>query len=280
MLGAVAAALVAVSTGCGEDNKKEAAAPGAGGTDATAASESAYCDAAREWAIHEMTPFDDMDPAAFRAYWNDFVAFEEEAIATAPDAIRDDWVLKFEKESDTITPVLEKYDFNLSVMMESSTPEEEAAFDAPPDVQAAQDRILTYESEVCGAQQPLAADVSHAGEEPGPYCELVAAQDELAAEALASGDPAEVEAAFDELEAGSANLTDAAPAVIEDDVADLAVWVADRQRPVAEKFGYDLAEAIRNGTPQERADLNYADDEIRDQFARIVAYEVQVCGAE
>ena len=125
----------------------------------------------------------------------------------APE-IEDQWQVKLEGEVNTVTPILEKYDFDQAAMMEQGTPEEEAAFEAPPEVQAAQHDILTYESEVCGAQQPQPADVSYDGEEPGPYCELVAAQDERNAAALASGDPAEVEAFVDELAEAAAELID------------------------------------------------------------------------
>lgn len=269
----VAAAFVVVAAGCGDDGDGEKSA-----ASAPLAAESAYCDEAIEWSIHELEPFDETDPVAFRTYWEDFQGFEEAAVDTAPDEIKDDWELKVETENATISPVLEKYGFDLAAVEESGTPEEQAAFEAPPEVQAAQDRILIYESEVCGAQQPQPADVSYAGEEPGPYCELVATQDERAAEALAGGGPAEVEAVFDELEETSAALIEAAPEAIKDDVADLAAWTQGRQRDAAERHGYDFRAAMREGTPQDRADLNHADEEIRDQFARVAAYEEQVCG--
>ena len=143
---------------------------------------------------------------------------------------------------------------------------------------AAQDRIQTYDSEVCGSRQPVAADVSYAGEEPGPYCELAVAGNEAAAEALASGDPREIEVMADQLEANSADLTDDAPDVIKDDVAALAAWTSGPQRDVLDRFEYDLAAVMRDGSAQDRADLNQADPEIRDQFARVTAYEQQVCG--
>jgi hypothetical protein len=252
---------------------------GTAATTTTDAGDSEYCEVAVGWAIHELQPFDDTDPAAFRAYWAEFEAFEADALAAAPEELEADWQLKIDRENETIDVVLEKYGYDTARMMEEGTPEERAAFEAPPDAAAAQERIHRYESEVCGAGQPQAADVSYDGEEPGPYCELIAAQDEAAAAAQASGDPAKIAAAFDELDAQSAAIIEAAPAVIKDDVADVAAWTAGPQRDVAEAHGYDLAAAMRNGSLQDRFDLNHADEEIRDQFARVLAYEEQVCGA-
>lgn len=275
---AIAAALL-LGAGCGDDDNNEESegsdeAPAA----ETAAGDSEYCEVAVDWAIHEMTPFDDTDPVAFRAYWDTYTTFTGDALTAAPEEIASDWQLKVEWESG-LTRILEKYDFDGAAMQAQGTPEEAAAFEAPEDAAAAQDRILTYESEVCGAQQPQPADVSYDGEEPGSYCELVAAQDEMAAEALASGDPDQLEAAFSELEAGADALVDAAPDAIKDDVADLTAWTSQRQEPVAEEYGWDFAAAMREGTIQQRLDLNRADAGIRDQFARVIAYEEQVCGA-
>jgi len=42
--------------------------------------------------------------------------------------------------------------------------------------------------------------------------------------------------------------------------------------------GYDFIGVIREGTPDERADLQLTADAIRDQYARVTAYEEQVCG--
>jgi hypothetical protein len=273
----LAASLLAVAA-CGDDSSTDDASA----TTTTTTSEAAtsdYCHQSIEWAIHELKPFDDTDPTAFRAYWDEYLAFRGASIAAAPAEIKSDWDLKVSaEEAAGITAILEKYDFDVAVMEEFSTPEEQAAFEAPADAMAAQDRIQTYDNEVCGSRQPVAAHVSYAGEEPGPYCELVAAQNEQASAALASGDPAKIEAETDALEANAAAVTEAAPDVIKDDVAALAAWTNGPQRAVFERFGYDLATAMRQGTAQDRADLNQGDPDIRDHFARVAAYELQVCG--
>jgi hypothetical protein len=277
---ATAAALL-LGAGCGDDdNTTSEDRDGAGAAAAqNAAGDSAYCDVAVDWAIYEMQPFDEMDPVQFEAYWADHTAFEEAAVAAVPDVLAEDWQLKVATEDETIDVVLETYGYDIGRIMEEGTPEEQATFEAPPDVAAAQDRIIAYESEVCGSAQPRAADVSYDGEEPGPYCDLILAQNEMGAQALASGDPAEVEAVFDELEAQSAETIEAAPAVIHDDVADIAAWIAGPKRDVAEAYGFDIVAAMQDGTAQERLDLNDAAAEIREQFARVAAYEAQVCGA-
>jgi hypothetical protein len=273
----LAAALLVTAASCGDDNEDDASTPSKPA--AADPAESAYCDAAVEWAVHEYTAFDDSDPAAFRAYWEEWTAFEETAVATAPDEIKDDWVLKFETESATVAPVLEKYDFDTAVMMEQATPEEQATFEAPPDVQAAQDRILSYESEVCAAQQPIAADVVYDSEPAGPYCDLVVGQSERNSELFASGArSADVEAVADEIAAEQTEIVEAAPASIADDVAAIEEWTAGPQRDALERHDFDIRALMQEGSVEDRAAFNYADDEIRKQFARVIAYEEQVCG--
>ena len=131
----LAVALSVAAAACGDDD-------GGGGS---AASGSAYCDHAREWAIHELTPVDEADPVAFRAYWTEWVAFEDAALASAPAEIRGDWERKVAAEREHFTPVLEKYGYDVGALMTSGTPEELATTEAPPDVQAAQNRVLTYD---------------------------------------------------------------------------------------------------------------------------------------
>ncbi len=267
------------SSDAGDDEAATTTAPATGTADDPA--ESAYCDAAREWAIHEVTqPVDETDPVAFEAYWNEFLAFEQTALDTTPDELAADWQRKVDTENETINPVLERYDYDVVALQENGTPEELATLEAPPDVEAAQDRILTYEADVCGAQQPRPADVSFEGEEAGAYCDAVAAEQERIGEVMGGGaDPADVEALVAELVEGGPAQVDVAPASIQDDVAAVAAWTAGEQRDVLAAHGYDFIGVIREGTPEERADLQLTADAIRDQFARVAAYEEQVCDA-
>jgi hypothetical protein len=267
---ALAAALVTVAAGCGDDDDSSASDP----------SESAYCDKAREWAIHELEPVDDTDPAAFKVYWTEFLAFEQAATDLAPDQLKTKWKLKADAERAMFTPVLEKYDYDITAIMESGTPEEQATLEAPPDVEVAQVTILTYESEVCGAVQPQPADVSFEGEVAGSYCELMAAEDEKSGAVLAEGaEPDAVKEIFQTFEQSEAALVEAAPEVIRDDVAAVSKWTNSRQKAAIERNGWDIKKVLREGSAQDRADLNFADPDIREQYARVGAYEEQVCGA-
>ena len=279
---AVVLVLGLVVGACSSDGGDDDAAPttSAPTTPADDPAESVYCDEASEWAIHEITqPVDDTDPVAFQAYWEAYMDFENAALESAPDEVHDEWQLKVDGENATINPLFEAYDYDLADLQENGTPDELASLEPPTEVQDAQDVILTYEADVCGAQQPRAADVSFEGEEPGTYCELVAADNERIGEVFTNGaDPADVEELTAALiEAGAAEI-EAAPDAIKDDVAAIAAWTAGEQNDVLEAHGYDLIGVIREGTPDERADLQLTADAIRDQYARVTAYEEQVCG--
>lgn len=270
--------LGACSSDGGDTEEASAASPTTAAPDEAA--ESAYCVAAREWAIHEITQsVDDTDPVAFQAYWEAYMDFENTALDTAPDEVRDEWQLKVDAENATINPLFEAYDYDIADLQENGSPDELASLEPPAEVQDAQDAILTYEADVCGAQQPRAADVSFEGEEPGTYCELVAADNERIGEVLTNGaDPADVEdltAAL--IEAGPAEV-EAAPNAIKDEVRAIAAWTAGEQRDVLEAHDFDLIGLIREGPAEDRAQLQLTDEAIRDQYARVAAYEEQVCG--
>lgn len=273
------AAASLLAAGCGDDNQISDEDTNGDTAPARASADSAYCNVAVDWAIHELTPFDDTDPEAFKVYWAEYEEFEEEALATSPEVLEADWQLKIDTEDETIDVVLEKYDYDVAVMMEQATPEEQAAFEAPRDAAAAQDRIHAYESAVCGAGVPAPADVSYAGEERGSYCELVTVQGAQADEALASGDPAAIGAFVASQAESTPAIVDAAPASIVDDVTAVAEWALGPQSKVLETHGFDFGAAMRDGSAQDRFALNFADETIREQYARVIAYEEQVCGA-
>ena len=67
--------------------------------------------------------------------------------------------------------------------------------------------------------------------------------------------------------------------MIKDDVAALSAWALGPQREAIERHGWDFAAVMREGPAQDRLDLNHADEDIREQYARVLAYEEQVCGA-
>ncbi len=268
-----------VAVACGDDSggSAEAAAPAAAPAEDPA--ESTYCDLARAWSIRALDPVDDTDPMAFRAYWEDFMAAEQEALAAAPDELQDEWTLRIDTENATVNPVFEAYDYDIEAIVTTGTPEEQATLDSPPEVDAAIDTIHAYEVDVCAALQPPPADVSFEGEEPGPYCDLVAAENEQIASVLyGDADPAALEEVATALIESSAEIEAAAPEVIADEVVALRAWQAGPQRDVLERHDWDLAAALVDGPQEDREDLQYTAPEIREEYAVTLAYEEQVCG--
>jgi hypothetical protein len=144
------------------------AGPFSGTALAAGNAKSDYCEVARDWAVHELVPIDDTDPTVAEAYWGEYIAFVNDGERLAPKPIRDDWRI-YAASSRSVTPVLEKYGYDLNLLFATATAEEQAVFEPGPAVQEAQRNVLRYESEVCGAQPPLPASVSFAGETPGHY---------------------------------------------------------------------------------------------------------------
>lgn len=265
-----------LAVACGDDatGTGEAAAPAAEDP-----AESTYCDLAREFSLRSLEPVDDTDPVAFRAYWEDFMAIEQEALAAAPEELVDEWTLRIDTENTTVNPVLEAYDYDIEAIFTTGTPEEQATLETPPDVAAAIDRVHAYEVEVCAALQPPPAEVSFDGEEPGPYCDLVAAENEQVAAVMSSDpDPMAIEELFTTLAESSARIEASAPAVIAEEVAALRAWQAGPQRDAFERHGWDLESALLDGPQQDREAIQHTDDEIREAYAVALAYEEQVCG--
>jgi hypothetical protein len=111
----------------------------------------------------------------------------------------------------------------------------------------------------------------------------VAAFDAAVGEAFADGpDPKALQAIVesDDFDAGLSAEVDAAPAEIHDDVAAVAEWTRERHVPLLERYDYDLARVLLEGTAAERRTWQYSEPEIADAYARVVAYEEQLCGGE
>jgi hypothetical protein len=146
------------------------AAAGCGGTDRAAAAfapvdgtESAYCDTYRAWQVHELdagTGDDQPNPAAFRAYWQDYLEFNKTSLQQAPSEIRDEWIVSDRAIRTVLTPVLKKYDFDVQRIAKEGTAAEKALGEPTPEAQKAQDAIHAYEDRVCGVATPAAADVA------------------------------------------------------------------------------------------------------------------------
>ena len=275
-LGGVAFTLLALTLGaCGDDgtDSTDAAGSEAVGTD------DEFCGLARSWQVHELVEPNYDDPVAFAAYWAEYVAFVEASHAVAPDEIADTWDT-YAAIAAGMTVVFERYEFDGERFEAESTPEEQETIE-PTDAEslAVNEAVLAFESERCATILPAAADVSFAGEQPGAYCDAIAAESEIL-EAASDFDPEAVEAAAAELDAGQEALLSSAPEVIRADVEAQVAWDDERQRPVLEAYGFDFRRVLLEASDAELADFNRTNPEIREHFARNVAYEEQVCGAE
>jgi hypothetical protein len=272
-----------LAAACGSDDKKTAAvAKPAAASSAEAAS--AYCDTARDWAVHELTPVDvEGDAAAARTYFAEYVAFNHKGREQAPAVIRDEWNLSAGAVDAQLVPVLEKYGYDLGRLMSEGSDAEKALLDQPPeDVQHAQDAIHLYESKVCAAGQPPAAEVDFSKEKKAAaYCQAVGADDEMTGKVLGAGaDPEAIRklATSKEFLAVLKKEHDNAPAVIKADTDAMYTFVQHQHLPLLERRGYDFRKILLDGPQADREILNSTSPEVRNHFARIAAYDEQVCG--
>lgn len=254
--------------------------------DAAAASDSPYCKTARDFLVFQMAPTADEHPDDAVEFSEVYVRFVNTAVRQAPEELHDDWVA-YHKAILAGDDVLAKYDYDETRFDAEATDAEKAVVNDPgPAIDAAYHHVLRYEALTCGTGSPDAADVSYDGEEPGAYCEVLAKENEEK-EALGDflGDPTLMREIFtDPAKQEAAAATDAAyiagaPKVIEQDVKDLVDWWNTKQEPVQAKFDYDIRKLVLEGSAQDRADFTLTDPDIRDQYARVLAYEQQVCGA-
>jgi len=287
----IAALATVAAAGCGDDDDTAASAPAPAGTSAAAsaaastdAAESPYCQASLQWSVHELTPFDDSDPAQTQRYMDEYGAFVERSRSLAPTEIAADWTVNADGIAQVFVPVLQKYGYSIERVASEGTPEEQSLLDAPPaDIAAAQDRIQAYDARVCASRQPPAADVRFEGPASTAYCEAVTAFDDANDEAFGTGaDPAAVEqfvtsSRFHDLLSATEA---AAPPEIHDDAVAVEDFVAEHGVPALQRYGYDLRRLLLEGTPADRAALQSSDPAIFEAFSRTVAYEEQLCGLE
>jgi hypothetical protein len=285
------AGLAVVGAGCGSDGPSATPAPASTTTTAPAVDpvDSEYCQTARAWLVHEFdgegADFAD-DPAAFEKYWGEWITFIETATEQAPAEIRDDWPLAY-PDVLALTPVLEKYDYDLARAQAEGTPEELAIGakvqgDPAPEQQQAIAAVKEYEGRVCQTSEPPAADVSFAGATKNrAYCDNVEAGNEAVGEIVESKWSVDAVRAFvtgeefqDGLDAAAAN----APAEIEDDVLADVDWQRNEQADTFAKYGYDVRKIFLDGSPEDRAVVQRSDPAIAEHYARTIAYEEQVCG--
>jgi hypothetical protein len=265
---------LAAVAGCGGSN--EAFTPIAG-------TESAYCDTFRAWQVHELAGEgdDQPNPAALKAYWNDYLEFNATMLEQSPPEVRDEWLLSERFVRTTMTPVLEKYSFDAERIMREGAPAEKALATPPPEAQKAQEAIHAYEDRVCGTAVPPAADVVfEPGAESEAYCQAAGAT---------QGEFDRIEAAMFHPEMLRAFVTSdrfaelldaqvaAAPDEIAADVEAEREWLTGRWSEVFDEFDYDIRGVWVDGTAEDRAVIHEHHPEVVKHNSRITAYEEQVC---
>ena len=248
-----------------------------------AGTESAYCDTFRAWQVHELDGEgdDQPNPAAFERYWNDYLEFNAASLQQAPPVIRDEWVLSERAVRTVLTPVLEKYDFDMERMAHEGTPAEQALSEPPPDVQTAQAAIHAYEARVCGVDPPPAADVVfEADGSSKPYCAALGTLNSGFEKVESSRfDPDVMRTVFtaDSFTNALGALDATAPAEIAADVEAETEWFRARWSDVIAEFGYDIRRIWLDGTPEDRAVFTLSHPDVVEHDSRITAYEEQLC---
>jgi hypothetical protein len=273
----VTAVAVLTAVGCGEERTERTQRP-----ERTDAAASPFCDASRQWAVHEMRPVDESDPKEVEAHFKDYGAFIDKSIATAPPAVADDWKVYGTAIQTVQLPVMKKFGFSFEEVNAKGTEAEKAIFDGAPNprVDNAFKAILTYEANVCGSQGLPPADVSFEGEKAAAYCRLGGKIDELIGSAIGNGPSvAGVKKLLDggQLWRLQERQVDAAPDAIRADVATHAEFDRTQHRRVIEKYDYDLPKLVLSGTAHDRAIFQRTDGSIREANSRVDAFDEQVC---
>jgi hypothetical protein len=280
----VLAVLGSLAAGCGgSDDDNTALSAGR-----IAAFESPYCVTARTWAVHELDGDGDdkaADPAAFETYWREYVDYRETALEQSPATLRDENAILVEFLRARLTPVLEKYDFDVQRIESEGSPAEKSLGEPPPRAQKAQDATHAYDNRICGyGGSPDPANVTFEKSPAAkPYCEAAAAQQEGNGKVAAAGFTPDAFRSY----VTSQQFLDAldtqdttAPAEIASDVKADNGWVREHKLPLLERYGYDYRKLLREGSADELAEFNYFDPAIEKQDSRVSAYVQQVCGIE
>ena len=230
---------------------------------------SAYCDTYRAYKAQELDgggAYDQPNPAALRKWWNDLI-FEETMLREAPPEIRDEVAIKVRFIRTVMSPLLEKYDFEMKRMEREAATEAAAFLDPPPDVQKAEDAQHAYEARTCGTEpSPPASDVVFTADGSSkPFCTALSAfNGELDKVASSRFDPD--------------GLDSTAPAEIAADVEADTEWFRTRWSDVVAKYDYDIRDIYRDAIPEDLAVFNRTHPDVLEHTSRTTAYEDQVCG--
>jgi hypothetical protein len=270
---------LAVLVGCGGSDGDETAFTPVDGN------ESAYCNTYRGWQVHEFDgDFGDQpNPAAARAYWNEALIFLETSLHQAPPEIRDQLVVDVRANRTLITPLLEKYDFDVKRIEREGTAAEQAlVFGEPPaDVQKAQAAIHAYQDGVCQAGSPPAADVVFKADGSAkPFCTANStffSGFEKWASSRFDPDVLRTFVTADSFTDGLDALDATASVEIAADVKATTEWFRGRWSDVAADFDYDIGRILLDGTPEDRAVFTRFHPDVAEHYSRAAAYVEQVC---
>ena len=283
----LAASALAIATsglaGCGSSAAKTAA-PAPTTTTPPSAADTPYCDTALRWQVHELAPVDDSSPTAMKQWAQDYAAYVKTAAGQAPPAIRADWARSRRGVEHTFLPLLEKYGYSMARLQTQGSTAEKALLDRPPPpIARAQDHIHAYDGTVCAATRPEPADLTFKGPAPKRYCALVAADNRAADKVRTDGmQPEAIRALLTSraYRARQRGFAEVAPNEISDDVATVLRFDAEQWDPLVARNGYDVQRLLLDGTPAERAILNYRSPAVSTASARVEAYDQQLCPGE
>jgi hypothetical protein len=229
--------------------------------------------------------FDQPDPAALRTWWNAYLVAEETMLREAPSEIAGAVRVKVGHIRTVMTPLLERYDFDLKRVEREGSPAEHAAFYGlpPVEVEKAQGAQYAYEDRTCGtAPTPPPADVVFEVDASAePYCTALGAfgreVDEIA-ESQFAPDVMRTFVTGDRFFEILDDLDVAAPAVIVEDVEADGDWFRGRWSDVLAEYGYDIRRLYTQATPEALSVFNRTHPDVLEHASRTTAYEDQVCG--
>ena len=279
--GMVIAAIAVVGLSvCGGDKdgpKQEAA------LNFTGSASNAYCMASRTWNADRLSEpqLDDEkpDPALFKASEIRYQRFAADAMRTAPPEIKDAWASWGNYYLNTEVKVDEKYGYDQARIKAEGTADEKAAMEngPPEDVQKQFHRLVTYEWQVCGTGQPDAAeDVTFKGKSDSAFCaNEKKAQDAFGTIFSNGAKPADFKAVLADTSVFDTAVA-TAPAELKDDVVAQRDFYFAKQRAV-EKYGFDPRRIFLEGTQDELLAWQSSAPAIREHYARVTAYDEQVC---
>jgi hypothetical protein len=278
----VALTLGSVLGGCSAGDGDDAAFVPVAGSD------SAYCATYRAWKVYELDhgeAFDQPTPAALRRWWHAYLVSEETMLQQAPPEIHSAVEAKVRFIRARLTPLVERYDFDLERVRRDGTAADQATmFQGPPDeVEEVQAVQYAFEERACGTQpSPPAADVVfEAGRSSKAFCTTLGAFDGELDEVASSGfDPGVLRAlvAGDRFTELLDALDAAAPTSIAADVHADTDWFRTRWSDVVEQYGYDIRRIYLEATPEDLAVFNRTHPDVLEHASRETAYEEQVCG--